>query len=118
MATTERIISPAVFTRETDVSYLQQGIGNIGAMIIGPTEKGQAFIPTELTQGYPEYVLKFGNSTGDFYTSYTAQEYLRNASGCYITRILGIDGYLHNNIVNLEKRQQHLFVPYLTVATN
>ena len=39
----ENIISPGVFTRENDLSFLPQGIGAIGAAIIGPTVKGPAF---------------------------------------------------------------------------
>ena len=37
----ETIISPGVFTRENDFSFLPQGIGAIGAAIIGPTQKDQ-----------------------------------------------------------------------------
>jgi len=33
----ERIVSPGVFTRERDLSFLPQGIAAIGACIIGPT---------------------------------------------------------------------------------
>jgi len=36
----EKIVSPGVFTNENDSSYLAQGIGNIGAAIIGPFKKG------------------------------------------------------------------------------
>ena len=36
----EKIVSPGVFTRENDLSFLSQGIGEIGAAIIGPTQKG------------------------------------------------------------------------------
>lgn len=39
------IISPGVFTRQNDLSYLPQGIQSIGAAIIGPTVKGPAFVP-------------------------------------------------------------------------
>ena len=39
----ERIVSPGVFTRERDLSFLPQGISEIGAAIIGPTDKGPAF---------------------------------------------------------------------------
>ena len=45
----ERIVSPGVFTNENDLSFLPQGIGEIGAAIIGPTEKGPAFWPTQVT---------------------------------------------------------------------
>ena len=36
----ERIVSPGVFTRERDLSFLPAGIGEIGAAIIGPTLSG------------------------------------------------------------------------------
>ena len=42
----EQIISPGVFTRENDLSFLPQGVGAIGAAIVGPTHKGPAFVPT------------------------------------------------------------------------
>ena len=45
----ERIVSPGVFTRERDLSFLPQAIGEIGAAIIGPTVKGPAFTPTQVT---------------------------------------------------------------------
>jgi len=35
----ERIVSPGVFTRERDLSFLPQGISEIGAAIIGPLIK-------------------------------------------------------------------------------
>ena len=45
----ERIVSPGVFTREKDLSFLPQAIGEIGAAIIGPTKQGPAFTPTQIT---------------------------------------------------------------------
>ena len=45
----ERIVSPGVFTRERDLSFLPQAIGEIGAAIIGPTKRGPAFPPTQVT---------------------------------------------------------------------
>ena len=45
----ERIVSPGVFTRERDLSFLPQAIGAIGAAIVGPTSKGPAFVPTQVT---------------------------------------------------------------------
>ena len=39
----ERIVSPGVFTRERDLSFLPAGIAAIGACIIGPTVKGPSF---------------------------------------------------------------------------
>ena len=59
----EQIISPGVFTRENDLSFLPQGIGAIGAVIVGPTEKGPAFVPTVIMRGYSEYLARFGASS-------------------------------------------------------
>lgn len=44
----ERIVSPGVFTQERDLSFLPEGIAQIGAAFIGPTTKGPAFIPTQV----------------------------------------------------------------------
>ena len=46
MATTEKVVSPGVFTNEIDQSFLPAAIGNIGAAIVGPTVKGPAMVPT------------------------------------------------------------------------
>jgi hypothetical protein len=45
----ERIVSPGVFTREIDQSFLAQGIRTIGAAVVGPTVKGPALVPTQIT---------------------------------------------------------------------
>jgi hypothetical protein len=42
----EKIVSPGVFTRENDLSFISQGIGDIGAVVIGPFHKGPAYVPT------------------------------------------------------------------------
>ena len=55
----ERIVSPGVFTRERDVSFLPQGVSEIGAAVIGPTVKGPAFVPTTLTS-FSEFENTFG----------------------------------------------------------
>ena len=71
----ERIVSPGVFTRERDLSFLPVGIGDIGAAIIGPTRKGPSFVPTVVTS-YQDFENIFGASSEDFYTPYTVREYL------------------------------------------
>ena len=57
----ERIVSPGVFTIEKDLSFLPQGVGAIGAALIGPTLKGPAFVPT-IVNGYSDFVTKFGGT--------------------------------------------------------
>ena len=93
----ERIVSPGVFTREKDLSFLPQGISEIGAAIIGPTEKGPAFTPTQITS-FQEFEEIFGNLDPRFYTPYAAEAYLKSAGVVTIVRVLGIGGYLADTI--------------------
>ena len=72
----EKIVSPGVFTRENDLSFLSQGIGEIGAAIIGPFHKGPAFVPT-VVSSQSEFEEIFGTPNGDYYSGYTVQNYLR-----------------------------------------
>ena len=88
----ERIVSPGVFTNEKDQSFLQRGVSEIGASIIGTTIKGPAQIPTKVNS-YSEFEEIFGSYTEDSYVPNTVQEYLKNAGVCTVTRLLYEDGY-------------------------
>ena len=88
----ERIVSPGVFTRENDLSFLSQGIGEIGAAFIGPLKEGPAFVPTIVTT-QSEFEEKFGKVDGTYYTEYAVQNYLREAGQATIVRVAGIGGY-------------------------
>lgn len=93
----ERIVSPGVFTREVDQSFLPAGLAAIGAAVIGPTAKGPAGIPTIVTS-YSDYLQKFGGtitsgsgavqSSYKYLTNYMAQEYLKYADTLTVVRIL------------------------------
>ena len=93
----ERIVSPGVFTRERDLSFLPQAIGEIGAAIIGPTVKGPAFTPTQVTS-FQEYEEMFGSVDSRFYTPYTVEQYLKSAGVVTIVRVLGLNGYQADTI--------------------
>ena len=93
----ERIVSPGVFTREKDLSFLPQGIAEIGAAIIGPTTKGPAFVPTQVTS-FAQFENIFGGLTTDFYVPYTVQEYIKNAPTVTIVRVMGLGGYQHESV--------------------
>ena len=99
----ERIVSPGVFTREKDLSFLPQGIAEIGAAIIGPTQKGPAFVPTQVTS-FSEFENIFGGLDTRFYVPYTVQEYIKNAPTVTIVRVLGLGGY-QSSTVRLEVSQ-------------
>ena len=88
----ERIVSPGVFTRENDLSFLAQGIGEIGGAFIGPTPKGPAFIPT-IVRSQQEYVTRFGEADATHYLGLTAKNYLRESGVATIVRVLGTEGY-------------------------
>ena len=88
----ERIVSPGVFTREKDLSFLPQGIAEIGAAIIGPTVKGPAFVPTTVSN-FNEFKEMFGGLSQDLYVPFTVREYLRSAGTVTVVRVLGLGGY-------------------------
>ena len=93
----EKIVSPGVFTKEVDQSFLPAGIAAIGAAVIGPTVKGPANIPT-VVSSYSEYSQIFGDTftSGSgttersyaYLTSYTAKEYLKHADTLTVVRVL------------------------------
>ena len=84
----EKIISPGVFTDEIDQSFLPAAIAEVGAVIVGPTVKGPAGIPTKV-ESYADFVAKFGDSfesgsvdgsdvqSYQYWTSHAAREYLK-----------------------------------------
>ena len=55
----ERVVSPGVFTREIDQSFLAPGVAAIGAAVVGPTVKGPAYVPTTVTS-FAEFESIFG----------------------------------------------------------
>jgi hypothetical protein len=89
----EKIISPGVFTNEIDQTFLPAAVADIGAALIGPTVKGPAGIPT-VVQSYSEYQTMFGDTfkSGSSYyqylTSHTAKEYLKYGASLTVVRIL------------------------------
>ena len=89
----EKIISPGVFTKEVDQTFLPAAIGEIGAAIIGPTVKGPALVPT-VVSSFGEFQQRFGDSfqSGSNYyqylTSHTAEQYLKHSGQLTVVRIL------------------------------
>jgi len=96
----EKIVSPGVFTRENDLSFLAQGIGEIGAAVIGPFQKGPAFVPTVVST-QSEFEEIFGTPNGSYYTGYTVQNYLREAGTVTIVRVGHVGGYSHTRAAGI-----------------
>lgn len=90
-------LSPGVYTREIDLSYIPAEIPAVGAAIIGPTVRGRALVPTPIST-YSEYLRWFGDkfSSGSgadekeykYLTTHAVQEYLRWGELCHVVRIL------------------------------
>ena len=70
----ERILSPGVFSRENDLSFLTPAPAEISTAIVGPTAKGPVNIPT-VVSSYGEYLNVFGGafqSGSDYYQHFTS----------------------------------------------
>jgi len=87
----EKIVSPGVFTKENDLSFLQQGVAEIGAAFIGPFKEGP-LVPT-IVNSQAEFETMFGVVDDTYYTPLAVQNYLREAGTATICRTAGIDGY-------------------------
>jgi len=90
----ETIISPGVFTRENDISFIQPAPVTVGAAIIGPTVKGPVETPTLVTS-YNDYTRKFGvtfnsgSTSNEFLTSLAVKNYFQQGGGSVlVTRVV------------------------------
>ena len=90
----ESIISPGVYTRENDVSYITPAPIQAGAAFVGPTVKGPDNQPLIVTS-YSDYVRKFGevlisgSSNLEFLTSVAVKNYFQNGGQtALVTRIV------------------------------
>lgn len=90
----EKIVSPGVFTKENDLSFLQQGVADIGAAFIGPFKEGP-LVPT-IVNSQAEFERLFGAADGTYLTPLAVQNYLREAGTATICRVAGVGGYTEN----------------------
>lgn len=89
----ERILSPGVFSRENDLSFVTPAAGEISTALVGPTARGPVSIPT-VVRSYGEYLNVFGGtfkSGSDFYshfTTLTAEKYFeQGGTSLLVTRV-------------------------------
>ena len=92
----EKIVSPGVFTNEIDLSFLPQGVGEIGAAIVGATKKGPAFLPT-IVESFAEFEQTFGSFDETTFVPYTVNQYLQHAGRITIVRTLGLNGFKYTD---------------------
>ena len=89
----ERILSPGVFSRENDLSFLTPAPAEISTAIVGPTVKGPKDIPT-VVRSYGEYKNVYGEtfkSGSDYYAHFTAiaaeKFFEQGGSSLLVTRV-------------------------------
>ncbi len=110
-------LSPGVFTREFDQSYIQAPIAPVGAAIVGPTVRGPALVPTPIST-YSEYIRWFGDvfSSGSgaaqreykYLTTYAVQEYLRYGEVITVVRIMaGPYAPAYSYVINSSSRKNN-----------
>lgn len=94
----ERIVSPGVFTREQDTSFLTPAPAEVSTAVVGPTVKGPIDIPT-VVRSYGEYVAVYGDrfQSGSDYqqhlTSLTAEKYFEQGGDSLIVTRVAPAGY-------------------------
>lgn len=102
MATSNRVfVSPGVYTSEKDLTFVAQSVGVSTLGLVGETLKGPAFEPVLITN-FDEFrsyfggttPLKDGNNNPKFELPYFAKAYLEESNQLFVTRILGLTGYL------------------------
>lgn len=80
--------SPGVSTNEIDQSFVEVGAPGVGAVAIGVTSKGPAFVPVTV-QNNDGHVAKFGGFNPDYQLPYLARNYLLNSNSMTTVRVLG-----------------------------
>jgi len=104
MATSNRVfVSPGVYTSEKDLTFVAQSVGVTTLGLVGETLKGPAFEPLLITS-FDEFKTYFGNTSPEkdgsslknpkYELPYVAKAYLQESNQLFVTRILGLTGYL------------------------
>jgi len=90
----ESIISPGVYARENDISFITPAPIQAGAAFVGPTVKGPDNQPLIVTS-YSDYVRKFGetllsgSTSYEFLTSVAVKNYFQNGGQtALVTRVI------------------------------
>lgn len=97
---TSTFVSPGVYTREVDLSFVTSSVGITTLGLVGETLKGPAFEPIFISNKN-EYFTRFGAQSTEKFTngipkyeaSYIANSYLEESNQLYVTRILGLTGF-------------------------
>ena len=72
----QTFLSPGFFEQEIELIAGAAGPQGTPAGLIGPSEKGPAFVPVTVGN-YTDFVTRFGDTTPDYLSPYAAKEWLR-----------------------------------------
>jgi hypothetical protein len=102
----EQIVSPGVFQRETDQSFITPAPVEVGAAIVGPTVKGPVERPT-VVSSFADYKNKFGTtfiSASDnleFFTSIAVQKFFANGGNSMLVTRVGSGSFTSATSTNI-----------------
>jgi hypothetical protein len=93
-------VSPGVYFKENDLSFVTRNIGVTTLGLVGETVKGPAFEPI-FVENYGQFQTLFGGQNTEKYGDgrpryelpYIAREYLAESNQLYVVRVLGYSGY-------------------------
>lgn len=94
----ERIVSPGVFTREQDTSFLTPAPAEVSTAVVGPTVKGPIDIP-QVVRSYGEYVAVYGDrfKSGSQYfqhlTAIAAEKFFEQGGDSLLVSRVAPSGY-------------------------
>lgn len=86
----QTFLSPGVETVEIDQSFIQTGVPQPGAILIGRTLKGPAFKPVTVSD-FNGFNSVFGGVDPTIALPYAAKNYLKNSNSLTVVRVLGHD---------------------------
>jgi len=106
----EQIVSPGVFQRETDQSFITPAPVEVGAAIIGPTVRGPIEQPT-VVSSFADYKNKFGTTfvsaseNLEFFTSIAAQKFFSNGGNSMLVTRVGSGSFTEATSTNIVANQ-------------
>lgn len=97
-------VSPGVYTSEVDLTYVAQSVGVTTLGLVGETLKGPSFEPI-LISTFDDFQTYFGSTSPEkdgignpkYELAYIANAYLQESNQLFVTRVLGLTGYLPYN---------------------
>ena len=106
----EAIVSPGVFQRETDQSFINPTPVEVGAAIVGPTVRGPIELPT-VVSSFADYKNKFGTTfvsaseNLEFFTSIAVQKFFSNGGNSMLVTRVGSGSFTEATSTNITANQ-------------